>query len=184
MNPMTLFCRMVLLAWCVSAIPSLGVPDDGCGPALEDLTSEHHYEWAEGRFFASAEVMPNETGYAGPVVPGQRSLDMNFQLKDASGRSETLRGKEQFANAIRHFEGQFDQILAHFSQPHEGELSDNLEQFNRFTAAGKTPEQAAKLVWAGERSHENGYTEASIKTLEGTPGAYTKVVIRYRKPAQ
>lgn len=156
--------------------------DDGCGAALEDLTSRDHYEFAEGRFYASAEVMPNEDSYAGPVVPGQRSLDINMYLKDREGRTQTLRGKEEFHRIIRHFDGRFDQVLATWLPAQKDELSDVLEQFNRLTGEGMSPEEAAIKTWAGERAKEAGYDAVSFHTLEGTPGAYTKVKVRFRKP--
>ncbi len=181
---MTLRCfllaAVLLFSPCEAAEKNL--KGDGCGPALEDLTSSRHYELAEGRFFASAEVMPNENGYAGPVVPGQRSLDLNLRLKDKEGRSELLRGKVEFHRIVRYFDGQFDQILGNWLSVHQDDLSDNLEQFNRLTAQGMKPEEAAINTWSGQRAKEAGYDAVSFKTLEGTPGAYTQVKVRFRKP--
>lgn len=151
-----------------------------------DESVSGHFEVRDDPFYVSAEVMPNEKNYLGAPIPGQRTLDPSFYLRTREGRSTALSGKTQFQRMLKHFEGEFDQILGQFKAPQEGELSDILEQFNQLTGGESrmSPEEAALKIWFGERAAEAGYGSIEVKELKGSPGAFTSVTILYRKKSQ
>ena len=47
------------------------------------------------------------------------------------------------------------------------------------TGAGRSAEKAALETWTGERSAAQGYSNVAVVSLEGKPGAYTTVVVRF-----
>ena len=157
----------------------------GCASAFEgvDESSELRYSVEDGDFFVTAEVMPNEQGFLPPEIPGQRSLDINLQLKHKAGRSR-LRGKDQFGKVLTHFAGKFDQVCGSWTAPVGEELSDNMETFNALTSGPEAlaPEAAALKTWFGERASAAGYTRAVVSKLEGAPGNYTFVTVFFKKP--
>lgn len=156
-----------------------------CGSAFEILneTTPDRYSLTDDNFFVSAEVMPTEAGFLGNPVPGRRTLAMNFSLKNKEGRSQ-LRGKEEFKKVLAHFAGRFDQIRGTWIESQEGELSDNLDQFNKLTSGpgALPPEKAALMTWTGQQAAAAGYTEAVVLRLDGEAGRYTQVVTVFRKP--
>ena len=147
-------------------------------------SSPGHYEVSDGRFFASAEVMPNETSFIGDPIAGQRTISITIYLKDTQGRSP-LSGADQYQKILQHFDGKFDQIQGMWNKPiGAAELSDNLQQFNQLTSGPNAllPEQAALQTWSGQQAAAAGYTKVVVHKLSGTAGHYTHVTVRFKKP--
>lgn len=142
------------------------------------------YSVEDGRFFVTAEIMPNGVSFLGEPVPGQRTLSINLHLKDKHGRSQ-LRGKEEFQKVLKHFEGRFDQIRGVWMEPiGRAELSDNLAEINRLTQGPNAlaPEEAARQTWSGQQAVAAGYSKVEIQELDGEPGHYTEVTVLFKKP--
>lgn len=107
------------------------------------------------------------------------SLKLYFRTRDEKGvRSHYLKGKEKFAEIMRHFNSKVKRISAHWVH------GDNLAEFNRLTGSPlkMDPFEAAEKTWTGKNASEFGYTEVKIKYLEGSPGNYTDVEIDFEKP--
>jgi|SRR5271166_920820 len=68
------------------------------------------------------------------------------------------------------------------TESESGDLSANLVTFNRAIAAGATPEEAAIRTLTGHQLALAGYSRAEIRSLEGNPARYTKVVVSFLKP--
>ncbi len=58
-------------------------------------------------------------------------------------------------------------------------VGGNLVTFNRAIAAGATPEEAAIRTLTGHQLALAGYSRAEIRSLEGNPARYTKVVVQF-----
>jgi hypothetical protein len=180
------FCSLVLFS-----SPVVATEEEGARARCRDEVAalvqrfSDAYVVSDGGYYVRAGVMPSEKGYLGPVVSGRRTLEMSLYLRDAEGRSSTLRGKEQFQQILRHFAGAFDQILGAWISPNAAdELSDNLDQFNRLTAAGSSlsVEEAARQTWTGKLAVEAGYSKVEVLSLEGTRGNYRLVKFLFSKP--
>ena len=104
------------------------------------------------------------------VDNGELSLTMRTRLEDGT-RSPLLRGAEQFARVLSHFSGTFIGIQGSWS------FGDNLAAFNRATAGGMSPENAALQTWTGKQAGAAGYRRVMVRSLEGQPGAYTRVKV-------
>lgn len=164
---------------------SLGALSNSESAATKTLPPR--YDVIDGRYYAHAEVMPNKTSYTGPIVPGERTLEINLYLRSSQGRSSKLKGKEQFKKILQHFAGHFDQIKGTwFRLGLPGELSDNLDKVNELTG-GKNPltiEQATLQTWTGQQAAAAGYTEVKVEYAEGEPGNYTNVSVFFCPPAK
>ena len=88
-------------------------------------------------------------------------------------RSTVLNAAEQFKKILVHFAGRFTSIRGSWS------YDDNLDSFNRAVVAGDAPEVAALKTWTGRQCAAAGYKRAILRSAEGRPGAYTKVVVSF-----
>jgi hypothetical protein len=57
---------------------------------------------------------------------------------------------------------------------------DNLATFNKLTASGMSPAEAAKLTFTGKQATGLGFSNPAVQAI-GTPGNYTKVVVIFNK---
>jgi hypothetical protein len=107
-------------------------------------------------------------------LEGDGELSLSFRtILEGGERSELLRGEEQFERVMMHFGGKVKSIRGSWS------YGTNLAKFNEATGAGRSAEKAAFETWTGQQSAAQGYTKVAVVSLEGKPGAYTKVVVRF-----
>lgn len=62
------------------------------------------------------------------------------------------------------------------------ENSDNLIHFNELIRLQHPVEEAARSTWTGRQAAQHGFTEVKILDLRGEPGAYSEVIVEFRKP--
>jgi hypothetical protein len=128
-----------------------------------------HYRYsasdpADPRFFATAAVENEEL-----------LIDIRTELPSGE-RSAALNGS-----------GQLRQILAHFFPRYESIrtcwwFGENLATFNRATAAGERPEEAALRTPLGHQIALAGFSTVFIQSLEGFPARYTKIEVSFTRP--
>ena len=107
-------------------------------------------------------------------LEGDGELSLSFRtILEGGERSELLRGEEQFARVMMHFGSKVKSIRGSWS------YGTNLAKFNEATGAGRSAEKAALETWTGEQSAAHGYSKVAVLSLEGKPGAYTTVVVRF-----
>jgi len=132
--------------------------------AMEDLRRYSASDPANPRFQAFATLEEDE-------------LTLLIRTKLPNGqRSTVLHGAEQFKKILVHFAGRFRSIRGSWS------YDDNLATFNRAVLAGASPEEAALKTWTGQQAAAAGYGRAVIRSVEGQPGNYTKVVASFLRP--
>jgi hypothetical protein len=105
------------------------------------------------------------------VAGGELKLVIRTEFQGQ--RSAVLRGSEQFQAILRHFGGKVKGIRGEWT------YETNLMKFNELTAGGKSAKAAALETWTGEQAAANGYRNVIVRTLEGTPGSYTKVDVLF-----
>jgi hypothetical protein len=126
------------------------------------------------RYVASDPSNPRFQAFA--TLDGDE-LTLLIRTKLPNGqRSAVLHGAEQFRKILVHFAGRFTSIRGSWS------YDDNLEAFNRAVLTGDAPEMAALKTWTGRQCAAAGYKRATIRSLEGQPGNYTKVVASFLRP--
>jgi hypothetical protein len=131
---------------------------------LEDLRRYSVTDPANPRFQAFATLEDDE-------------VTLLIRTKLPTGqRSTVLRGADQFRKILVHFAGRFKSIRGSWS------YDDNLATFNRAVLAGLSQEEAALKTWTGQQAAAAGYTRAVIRSVEGQPGNYTKVVASFLQP--
>jgi hypothetical protein len=102
-------------------------------------------------------------------------IAMVLRTKWKGKRSPLLKGSEQFKKILKHFRGRFKGIRGSWS------YGDNLNTFNRLIRKGLSPEEAALKTWTGQQASGAGYTKVIVRSLEGTPGNFKKVVVTFTK---
>jgi len=103
---------------------------------------------------------------------GELAITLRTRLEDGT-RSPVLRGSEQFERILAHFSGKFLGIQGSWS------FGDNLAAFNRAIAQGSSIADAALQTWTGRQATAAGYARVVVRSLEGAPGAYTKVKVTF-----
>jgi hypothetical protein len=109
------------------------------------------------------------------VYAGTTELSLTIRTVVDGQRSKVMRGATEFRAILDHFEGKFDGIRGAWS------YGDNLAEFNKLTAARKSLEEAALGTWTGEQAIAAGYAKVTVRSVIGTPGAYTKVDVLFHK---
>ncbi len=102
-------------------------------------------------------------------------IDLHTE-SESSERSADLWMPDQVRKIMAHFVPRYKSVRTHWC------VGDNLVTFNRAIAAGATPEEAAIRTLLGHQVALAGYSRAEIRSLEGNPGRYTKVVVSFLKP--
>jgi uncharacterized protein with von Willebrand factor type A (vWA) domain len=104
-------------------------------------------------------------------------LVIDLQTEPESGeRSAHLWEPDHVRKIMAHFVPRYKSVRTSWS------VGDNLVTFNRAIAAGATPEEAAIRTSLGHQVALAGYSRAEIRSLEGHPARYTKVVVSFLKP--
>jgi Pretoxin HINT domain len=62
-------------------------------------------------------------------------------------------------------------------------MPSNLNTFNDLVRSGMSPEEAAASTFTGKMAARFGFTDVSITSLSGEPGAYTDVQALFTRPA-
>ena len=129
----------------------------------------NHYRYhvadpIDSRFEATASVNKSELLF-----------DIRVELESGE-RSTVLRGPDELRKILAHFVPRYKSVRVSWS------YGDNLKAFNRATAAGATTDEAALRTWTGHQLALAGYSNASIQTLEGSTGRFTRVTVCFRKP--
>jgi hypothetical protein len=128
-----------------------------------------HYRYsvsdpADPRFFATAVVEEEEL-----------LIDIRTEL--ASGeRSTALNGLSQLRQILAHFFPRYKSIRTSWW------LGEDLATINRATAAGATPEEAVLRTTLGHQIALAGFARVLIRSLEGFPARYTKIVVSFMRP--
>jgi hypothetical protein len=101
-------------------------------------------------------------------------VDIRTELESGE-RSTVLNGAEQLRRMLAHFFPRFQSVRISWW------FGENLKTFNRAIAAGATPEEAAGRTALGHQFALAGFSHVLIRTLEGHPARYTKIVISFRR---
>jgi hypothetical protein len=127
-----------------------------------------HYRYsvsdpADGRFFATA-----------VVEEGELLIDIRTEL--ASGeRSRGLNASGELRQILAHFFPRYKSICTSWW------VGENLVTFNRAAAAGATPEEAVLRTTLGHQIALAGFARVVIRSLEGSRGRYTKIVVSFTR---
>jgi hypothetical protein len=108
------------------------------------------------------------------IEGGELLIDVRTEIESGE-RSAALNGADQVRKILAHFFPRYTSVRASWW------FGENLVAFNRASAAGATPEQAAVRTPLGHQLALAGYPRASIRSLEGFPARYTKIVVSFRK---
>jgi hypothetical protein len=128
-----------------------------------------HYRYSvldpgDPRFFANAVVEEEE-------------LLIEIRTELASGeRSAALNGANQLRQILAHFFPRYKSIRTSWC------FGENLVTFNRATAAGLTIEEAVLSTALGHQVALAGFSRVLIRSLEGFPARYTKIVVSFMRP--
>ena len=111
--------------------------------------------------------------FATGVVEGEELL-IEIRTELPSGeRSTALNGPNQLRQILAHFFPRYKSIRTSWC------FGENLVTFNRATAAGATPEEAVLRTTFGHQVALIGFARVLIRSLEGFPGRYTKIVVNF-----
>jgi hypothetical protein len=110
----------------------------------------------------------------GVIEEGELLIDIRTELESGE-RSAALNGADQVRKILAHFFPRYTSIRISWR------FGENLAAFNRATAAGATPEQAAVRTALGHQLALAGFPRASIRALEGFPARYTKIIVSFEK---
>ena len=153
-----------------------GPPVGGAGGSqLVDLSAQRSAEL--GRPFYAVHDSAQPSLHTVASLENGDELIISLRTETPGGqRSPVLRGQEQFARILQHFDGQFTGIRGAWT------YGDNLADFNRLTGEGLSPQEAALRTWTGQRATEAGYGEVVVRVLEGEAGAYDDVQVLFTRP--
>ena len=96
-----------------------------------------------------------------------------------NGDRSSVSGKEMFVAMMAHFGGRIRIIEGDWNATMG--LSTNLDQLNRATATGLSPEVAASLTWTGLRASEHGYNKVRIADLSGPDGNFASARVQFSR---
>jgi hypothetical protein len=125
-----------------------------------------HYRYSvsdpsDSRFYATALIEDKEL-----------LIDIRTEL-ESGNRSPSLNEYDQLRKILAHCYPHYQSIRMSWW------FGENLVTFNRATAAGATPEEAAIRTPLGHQVALAGYSRVLIRTLEGLPARYTKIVVSF-----
>jgi hypothetical protein len=101
-------------------------------------------------------------------------VDLRTELESGE-RSAVLRAPEQMMKIMAHFAPRYKSVRT------SSWVGENLTAFNRAIAAGATPEVAATRTSLGRQLALAGYWRTAIRSLEGYPARYTKVIVSFSR---
>jgi hypothetical protein len=101
-------------------------------------------------------------------------IDLRTELESGE-RSTALKAADQLRRILARFVPRYRSIRISWR------FGENLVAFNRCTAAGATPEEAALRTAVGHQLALAGYPRPDILSLEGFTARYTKVVVSFRR---
>jgi hypothetical protein len=127
-----------------------------------------HWRYSESdptdpRFHATALIKQNEL-----------LVDIRTELESGE-RSAVLNEAEQLRRMLAHFFPRYQSVRISWW------FGENLKTFNRSIAAGATPEEAVVRTALGHQLALAGFSDVLIRTLEGQPARYTKIVVSFRR---
>lgn len=121
--------------------------------------------------------------YAELELNANNRMTSNIDTKSKDGRVSTMvDAKKAFKAALAHFGDKVEGIKGTWV------YGDNLAEFNRLTAKGLTPEEAAALTWTGRLAAEAGYTKVELSDLvrgnlaKKAPGAHESMGALFVRP--
>jgi hypothetical protein len=128
-----------------------------------------HYRYSvsdpgDSRFFANAVVEEEEL-----------LIDICTELPSGE-RSAALNEANQLRQILAHFFPRYKSIRTSWC------FGGNLVTFNRATAAGATTEEAVLSTALGNQVALAGFSRVLIRSLEGFPGRYRKIVVSFMRP--
>ena len=102
-------------------------------------------------------------------IDGGGVLTFKIRTEDPDDGSRSfVRGKVLFDIVMRHFGASVTSIKGYWTPG-----STNLAVFNKLTAAGLSPTQAAGGTWTGQQADRHGFkTATKVQTLGAGPGYY------------
>lgn len=103
-------------------------------------------------------------------------IDVRTELESGE-RSAVLNGADQLSKILAHFFPRYKSVRTSWWS------GENLATFNRAVAAGATPEEAALRTAFGHQLALAGFSRALIRSLEGSPARYTKIVVTFQQAA-
>jgi hypothetical protein len=109
------------------------------------------------------------------IEEGELVIDIRTELESGE-RSAFLHGAYQLRRILAHFFPRYESIGFTWL------FGDNWAAFNRATAAGATPEEAAVRTALGHQVALCGFSRVLIRALEGLPARYTKIVVSFTRP--
>jgi hypothetical protein len=131
----------------------------------------HHYHYsvsdpANSRFYATAVIEDEEL-----------LIDIRTEL-ESGHRSLGLNKYDQLRKILAHCYPRYKSIRMSWW------FGDDLATFNRATAAGATLEEAAIATPLGHQVALSGFSRVLIRSLEGFPTRFTKIVVSFEKPLE
>lgn len=118
--------------------------------------------------------------YGGSEGGVMATLDKDGVLSLAIEKGPTTpSGGQMFADAVNNFGT--DNINA-VAGKWVRAMPSNLNTFNDLVGSGMSPEEAAASTFTGKMAARFGFTDASITSLSGEPGAYTDVQALFTRP--
>jgi hypothetical protein len=119
---------------------------------------------------------PAEPRFHATALLEDEELLVDIQTELESGeRSAVLNGPYHLRTILARFFPRYKSIRTCW------QFGNDLMTFNRATAAGSTPEEAALRTPFGHQVALTGLSRVHIRTLEGYPSRYTKIVVIFRK---
>jgi hypothetical protein len=124
----------------------------------------------------SVVVDPSDPRFRVTALIEEEELVIDLRTELESGeRSAALKAADQLRRILARFVPRYRSIRISWR------FGENLVAFNRCTATGATPEEAAQRTAVGHQLALAGYPRPQILTLEGFTARYTKVVVSFRK---
>jgi hypothetical protein len=114
----------------------------------------------------------------GELTDGRLLLSFVMVREQDGARSPLLKGSEQFDKIMAHFGDRVKVVLGSWT------FGNNLETFNELTGQGMDIKSAALKTWTGKNAQRHGFTEVVVESINGTPGHYYPVKVRFEKPAK
>lgn len=163
-------------AWCAALLSHFASRSEG---RLVDRSTPEAYSVFD----------PTHPDFAVSAAVHNEVLEFSIQTVTPEGlRSNQLNAQQQLDRIFAHFDGRFTAVDSDWFQtvPCNDPLcrlwptfSVNLERFNQGIREGLTPKAAALSTWTGRQMQKRGFGVPVILSLEGEPGFYQSVQVRF-----
>lgn len=122
---------------------------------------------------------PLDSRYYIQATLGSAVLRFELVARLTNGDRGSVPGKEFFRAMMTHFAGRINIIEGNWNRTCG--LNDNLDRFNRASAAGLSFVDAAALTWTGLRASEYGFDKVTIAQYSGPKGNCDAVRVQFSR---